>query len=77
MITVKEAFELLPKDIRDNTREAYSYGNSGYLFISPEDNDDASDPFYLVTHNKLISELNPFDDLDGFNKALKSPIDWR
>ena len=47
MITVKEAFELLPKDIRDNTREAYSYGNSGYLFISPEDNDDASDPFYL------------------------------
>lgn len=74
MISVKEAFGKLPENLQKLMKGAYKYGDDGYLFVCPEGEDDSSDPFYLVLNDGHILELNPFDDLDGFNVAMSSPV---
>ena len=77
MITVKEAYSALPESLQSLVIKAFKYDDSAYLFIAPENDDDDSDPFYLVTDNKTIFMLNPFDDLDNFNKAIESEeLEW-
>jgi len=77
MITANQAKSIIESHFKGSkVRQIYKYSDNYYMLMAPRNNNDASDPIYLVNiANGNYRYLNPLEDIDVFNEAIeKGPI---